>query len=244
MSRRFDGRIAVVTGAASGIGAATAQALTAEGATVVGLDIQAPAKPGGPFEILSADVSAASDVAAAADAVASRHGRCDVLVNCAGVADVGPAGECTEQQWDRLFDVNARGTWLVCRAFLALMPHGGAIVNVSSGAALRPMPGLAAYAASKAAVVALTRSIALDYADRGIRANCLCPGVIDTPLANTTQQLRPAGDREAVADYRDYLIKRAGRPEEVAESILLLCSPQLGYLTGSTLAVDGGRTLH
>jgi len=242
---RLTGLTAVVTGGAGGIGRATVARLTADGARVAVLDRAAVgAGPGRADLVIHADVTDAGSLAAAAAQVATRFGRCDLLVVTAGVAVVGTAGDCTDADWDEVFAVNARGAWLTFRAFLPVLNRPARFVTVASAAGLRPMPQLAAYSAAKAALIGLTRSIALDYAADGIRANCVCPGQVSTPLAARVQRDRPPGERSAVAEFADYPVKRAGRPEEVAGAIAYLCGPEAGYVTGSVLAVDGGRTLH
>jgi len=238
-SHAFADLVAVVTGGGSGIGAAVVRRLRSGGAKVLVADLSTP----GP-DTVGIDVTDGARVQEFADDVQQRFGRCDLLVNCAGAVAVGTATECTDAEWDRVFDVNVRGIWHTCRYFLPLMPPGSAIVNVASAAGLRPIPGMAAYVASKAAVVGLTRAMALDHAAQQVRVNCVCPGLVDTPLAASAQERRPDATRSAVAGFDDYLIKRQASAEEVAAYICFLGSPEAGYITGSTVAVDGGRTLH
>lgn len=239
----FSGRVAVVTGSASGIGAAALCRLRAEGATVVALDMALETEHTW-RNAIRCDVTDLKAVAEAGESVAVRFGRCDVVVNAAGVAPVGDALACHEADWDQAFAVNAKGTWLVCRTFLPLMIRGGggAIVNVASGAALRATPGMAAYSASKAAVVALTRSIALDYAVHGVRANALCPGPVDTPLHHRTVRLRQ--ELGQVVSSQGGLPSTMATVDEMAEYILMLARPQSVSLTGSALVADGGRVMH
>jgi NAD(P)-dependent dehydrogenase (short-subunit alcohol dehydrogenase family) len=193
---------------------------------------------------LVADVSNRASLHTAIEEIEGAYGRCDILVTSAGVAPVGNAARCSESQWNEAFDVNARGTWLTFVECLPLMGAGASVVTIASAAGLRPLHELAAYAASKAAVISLTRSIAIDYADHGIRANCICPGVIDTPLSREAQRGRSAEEREVVATLRNYPMKRPGLASEVAEAVLFLGSPSASYITGTTLPVDGGRCLH
>lgn len=239
MPDTFADRVAVVTGGASGIGAAVTKRLRAAGAEVVVADLT-PAERSDPV----VDVADTASVAAFADGVQARFGRCDLLVNCAGAVAVGTATQCTEPEWNRVFDVNVRGIWQTSRHFLPMMPPGSAIVNVASAAGLRPIPGMAAYVASKAAVVGLTRAMALDHAPQEIRVNCVCPGLVDTPLAAAAQEERPDTTRQSVAGFEDYLIKRQATADEIAAYICFLGSSEAGYTTGATVAVDGGRTLH
>jgi NAD(P)-dependent dehydrogenase (short-subunit alcohol dehydrogenase family) len=229
------GRIVVVTGGASGIGAAVAARLRAAGDTVLVADLA-----GDP----PVDVTDNGSVTALAERVRAEHGRCDLLVNSAGALAVGTVTEVTEADWDRAFAVNVRGVWLVCRALLPLMPPGSAIVNVASAAGLRPITDMAAYVASKSAVVGLTRAMALDHAEQGIRVNCVCPGLVDTPMSAAAQRQRPPTAHDAVAGFAGYLVKRLAEPDELAAAICFLGSPEAAYVTGSTLAADGGRTLH
>ncbi len=236
----FGGKLAIVSGGASGIGAAVAQQLRNAGATVEIADVRIAAGSSGTV----VDVTQGDSVARFAEAVAKRHGRCDVLVNCAGVVATGTADQCTEQDWDRVFAVNVRGVWQMCHHLLPLMPPGSAIVNVSSAAALRAIPDMAAYVASKAAVVGLSKAMALDHAPQQIRVNCVCPGLVDTPLAHETQQLRPKSTKAAVAAFDSYLIKRQAAADEIAAAICFLASDNSRYITGIAMAVDGGRTMH
>jgi NAD(P)-dependent dehydrogenase (short-subunit alcohol dehydrogenase family) len=242
----LSGRVAVVTGAASGIGRAVAERLTSEGAAVVAVDLARDEPPGASLAVVC-DVADAAQVDALARRVLGELGRWDVLVNAAGIVVHGAAGECSEDDWDRVFAVNARGTWLLCRASLPPMvaQGAGAIVNISSGIGLRPVAGLTAYAASKAAVISLTRSIAIEYGRQGVRANCICPGRIDTPMHRLDVQRRGlAGGEEEARMLASYAITRVGRPEEVAATAVFLAGEDGAYITGATLAVDGGRTLH
>ncbi|TMU99810.1 SDR family oxidoreductase [Streptomyces sp. DASNCL29] len=231
--------VAVVTGGASGIGAAVVARLRAGGTAVVVAD-RAPAAGEEPV-----DVTDGASVHALAERVAQAHGRLDLLVHCAGAVAVGSvdtAAGTAEEDWHRAFAVNVTGVWTVSRALLPLMGEGGAIVVVSSAAGVRPIPEMAAYVASKSAAVGLSRSMALDLAPRGIRVNCVCPGLVDTPLARAAQERRSPSERGRVDERRGYLIGRAGTAEEIAEAVVLAGTN--GYLTGATLAVDGGRSLH
>jgi NAD(P)-dependent dehydrogenase (short-subunit alcohol dehydrogenase family) len=248
---RFAGRKALVTGAASGIGAACARRFAAEGATVAGLDLQKPiddswnevlrAAPASVF-LDGVDVRDEAAVARAVKAVVERLGGIDVLVNAAGVAGGGPAHQLAEADWDHVVDVNLKGTFLVAKHVLAAMAprRSGAIVNVASVEGLEAMTGAAAYNASKGGVVLLTRNLALDYAREGIRVNCVCPGVIDTPLTAGLKLPQVAG----IADQmrRWHALERFGRPDEVAACVLFLASDEASFVTGSALTVDGGWT--
>lgn len=229
--------VAVVSGGASGIGAAVVEQMRAGGASVEIADVHCT----GPNKV---DVSVADEVREFADYVVGTHGRCDTLVNCAGVIAVGTAVECAEDDWDRVQGVNVRGTWLMSKYLVPHMSEGSSIVNVSSGAGLRAIPNMAAYVTAKHAVVGMTRAMAIDHAGQGLRVNCVCPGVVDTPLADIAQQLRPPEIRASVATHDERLIKRDGTVEELSDSICFLASSSSSFITGATLAVDGGRTMH
>ena len=186
-------------------------------------------------------MSNAAKVGSASDGVRDLFGRCDVLVNCAGVLINGTVTETTEEDWDKTMAVNLRGAWLTSRALIPLIASsgGGAIVSVAAGAGLRPLPGLAAYAASKAALISLARSIAIEYASVGIRSNCICPGPTDTPMfVNDELNIRGRDLNGGV------WARTLAQPQEIANAILLLSSPEMSTLTGATLAVDSGRVLH
>jgi NAD(P)-dependent dehydrogenase (short-subunit alcohol dehydrogenase family) len=230
------GRVAVVTGGASGIGEAVAALFRELGATVVVVDLT-PAEGGSVV-----DVSDRASTEAFGEFVRSSFGRCDFLVNCAGSIATGVVTVVSEDLWDRTFDVNVKGVWLMSRAMIPLMPSGGSILNVSSAAGLRPIPDMPAYVAAKAAVVGLTRAMALDHAPDGIRVNCVCPGHVDTPMSRATQASRTQHAAEEVTAFSNYLIKRNGTVDELAQGIVALATNT--YATGATLALDGGRTLH
>mgnify|MGYP001583297006 CR=1 FL=1 len=248
MSRLKD-KVAVVTGAASGIGRATAELFATEGARVVALDRNPSVEtdpPRGAVFAAICDVTAAAKVEDLSRRVVRELGSYDVLVNSAGVVVFGMTADGNDEDWDLAFTVNARGVWNTCRSALhhMLLQRAGVIVNIASGAGLRPMPGLAAYSASKAAVVSITRSIAVEYGDIGIRANCICPGMVDTPMNRTTLESRIATGEDRTAFLAPYALKRIGRPEEIAAVALFLASEDSSFMTGATLAADAGRTLH
>jgi NAD(P)-dependent dehydrogenase (short-subunit alcohol dehydrogenase family) len=229
-------QVAVVIGGASGIGAGTARGFAELGATVIVAD----ARPG-PGQ-LHADVTEPASLETLAATIRTGPARVDHLVLCAGTVRVGRLQDSTETDWDAVFDVNAKGAWRTVRALLPLVPDGGSIVTVSSGAGLRPIPELPLYAASKAALIGLSKALAVDLAGRGIRVNCVCPGLVDTPMARQAQEARGTEAAAEVSGYAQYLLKRAGTAEELAAAIVSLAVNP--YITGSTLAVDGGRTLH
>jgi len=243
MSGRFVGRVAIVTGAASGIGAATVRALAAEGARVVVVDVDATlgaplaAEVGGLFEAV--DVADAPAVERMVGASVRVEGRLDVLVSCAFAAAFGSIASLGSAEWARTLDVTLTGVFTAMRAAIPTMRArgGGAIVNVASVSGLGGDRGLGAYNAAKAGVINLTRTAALELAASGVRVNAICPGLVDTPALQRAFRRQPA--REAVARAA-VPAGRFGRPDEVARAILFLASDEASYVTGSTLVVDGG----
>ena len=249
----LQGKISLVTGAASGIGRATSLVMAREGATVVVSDINADGAEetlsdikamGGDGTVILADVSRPGDVAALIAQTVAAYGKLDCAYNNAGIEGfmAGRLHEYPEDQWDRLIDVNVKGVWLCLKHEIPQMIQqgGGAIVNTASAAGLVGSRRLSAYVASKHAVVGLTKAAALEYAQDGIRINAVCPGIIDTPMMS-----RLIGGREA--DYEATIpirqpIGRLGTPEEIAESVTWLCSPAASLVTGLAMAVDGGFT--
>jgi NAD(P)-dependent dehydrogenase (short-subunit alcohol dehydrogenase family) len=248
---RLQDRIAFITGAASGIGAACAQRFAEEGARIAGVDLQKPVGEG--WERVRAAAAQSSfregvDVrdeaqveAAVAEAIES-FGRIDVLVNAAGVGGGAPAHELATDEWDRVVDINLKGSFLVAKHVLARMLErgSGSVINVASVEGIEGMSGALPYNASKGGVVLMTKNMALDYGGHGIRVNCLCPGLIDTPLTAPLQN-------EALAPIRDvmrswHVLDRLGRPEEVAACALFLASDDASFVTGHALVVDGGWT--
>jgi meso-butanediol dehydrogenase/(S,S)-butanediol dehydrogenase/diacetyl reductase len=229
---RFEGRVAIVTGAASGIGRATADRLIDEGATVVGVDVTKD----GPADTVG-DVSDPSFVESLITDTVERHGRLDVLANVAGILRTANTHEHSLDVWDQVLAVNLTGTFLCCRAAIpALLESGGNIVNVSSTAALAGHPWAAAYAASKGGVLALTRTIAVEYAKRGLRCNAVCPGSIKTPITNDFA-FPEGADMELVR--RIMSLGKPRGPETVAAAIAFLASDDALHINGEDLRVDG-----
>lgn len=250
--QRFAGAVALVTGAGHGIGRASAQRLGAEGARLAVNDIRAEAAAE-TVELLGAegieaaafvcDVADPAGVAAMVDAVANRFGRIDVLHNNAGVMVPGTALDQTLEDWDRHYAVNVRGILLVTRAVIPVMQRqgGGAIVNTASISGMLGEPNLVAYDSSKAAVINLTRQLAVEYARDGIRVNCVCPGWIDTGFNDVI--FEAAGmDDDAVAAMVEQLVpmNRQGVAGDIAPTVAFLASGDAAYITGEAIVVDGG----
>jgi NAD(P)-dependent dehydrogenase (short-subunit alcohol dehydrogenase family) len=247
---RFEGKVAFVTGAASGIGLACAQRFAAEGAAVAGLDLaESPdwksvleAAPGASFHV--ADVRDEQAQGAAVAAAQEAHGPIDILVTAAGVAGGGPVHLIDPEEWQRVQDVNLKGTFLSARVVLPSMLERrvGNIVTVASIEGLAGFEGGTTYNASKGGVVQLTRCMAMDYGRMGIRVNCICPGFIDTPLFRSV-----IGSGDFPEKYRERIreqhkLGRFGRPEEIAGAASFLASDDASFVTGVALPVDGGFT--
>ncbi len=247
------GKIAVVTGAGSGIGAAIATLFARQHAHVVVLDVDEAAArrtaaaitdEGGVAEARTCDVSHAPSVSDVFGAVDSAHGRVDILVNNAGIAHVGTIEQTTEADLDRLYQVNVKGVFLGARAVIPTMLRqgGGVILNMASIASLVGVPDRFAYSMTKGAVLTMTMSVAIDYVKRNIRCNCICPARIHTPFVDRYVARHYAGREDEVlqqlAAYQP--IGRMGTPEEVAHLALYLCSDEASFVTGQAYPIDGG----
>jgi NAD(P)-dependent dehydrogenase (short-subunit alcohol dehydrogenase family) len=250
---RLKDKVAVVTGAASGIGFATARRFGLEGAIVVGADVldisdacREVLQTGVTARFLPVDVSKADQVDRLFDEVVTSFGRVDVLVNNAGVGLSKRITDTTEADWDRLMDVNLKGVFLCARAAIPLMQTqgGGTIVNVASELGVVGGSEIAAYCASKGGVVQLTRAMAVDHCEDGIRVNCVCPGPVDTPLLEAIIEGSSDPEQERTRIAQKTLLKRVGSPQEIANVILFMASDESSYMTGSIVIVDGGSTAH
>jgi NAD(P)-dependent dehydrogenase (short-subunit alcohol dehydrogenase family) len=243
--------VAVVTGAAGGIGGATCRRLAADGFAVACLDVSEdsaraaaaglPGTDGLPGAIgIAADVRDAASVRQAAARIRAELGTPWLLVNAAGVFSIQRLPDLTEDEWDRIIDTNLRGPFLTCREFLPDMisARDGCIVNVASTAGVHGGRQRAAYCASKGGLVQLTRSLAIDHGPDGVRVNCVCPGLIDTAMADWIR-----ADSQALARWEATVpARRIGTAEEIADAIAFLASPGAGYVQGAVLMADGGST--
>ncbi|GGG49653.1 short-chain dehydrogenase [Caldovatus sediminis] len=247
---RLRGRRVLVTGAASGIGRATARRFAAEGARVALLDrdatgLEAAAREGGGTP-LPCDLLDTAAVAPAVERAAAALGGLDGVVCAAGVDLIRKVEAMSPEDWARVIGVNLTAPMLVCRAALPAMraSGGGAIVLIASGAGLRPLPDRTAYCASKAGVVMFGKTLAIELAADNIRVNAICPGIVDTPMFRRSWERAADPQAELAVILDRYAIKRIGTPEEIAAAALYLVSDEAGYVTGAALAVDGGRTFH
>jgi NAD(P)-dependent dehydrogenase (short-subunit alcohol dehydrogenase family) len=247
------GKVAVVTGAGSGIGAAIAALFATQQARVVVLDVDeaaarrtavAIAEQGGLAEARACDVANAASVSDVFAAVAAAHGRVDILVNNAGIAHVGTIEQTSEADLDRLYQVNVKGVFLCARAAVPIMlaQGGGVILNMASIASLVGVPERFAYSMTKGAVLTMTMSMAIDYVKQNIRCNCICPARIHTPFVDQYVAKHYAGrEREMLQQLSAYQpIGRMGTPEEVAYLALYLCSDEASFVTGQAYPIDGG----
>jgi NAD(P)-dependent dehydrogenase (short-subunit alcohol dehydrogenase family) len=255
--RRFEDKVALITGGGSGLGLAVARQMSSEGASVVLVDWDAAsldaaekeiARDGRKVRSLRGDVSEEGTATAAVGIARSEFGRLDVLFNNAGIDPLRARSviETEVADWDRVLDVNVKSAYLMSRAAIPLMREGGggSIVNTASIAGLKPAGDEAAYSVSKAAMVSLTGTLALDFAADGIRANCVCPGYMEMVMTDRRRDLtdEQQAARAAGAAARVPL-GRQGRYEEVARAVLFLAGPDASYITGASLVVDGGLLL-
>jgi 2-keto-3-deoxy-L-fuconate dehydrogenase len=255
MPGRLAGKVALITGAASGIGRATAEYFVREGAAVVTADVQEEALAreadrlrslGHRVMAVATDVTRSDQVRRAVEEAAAHFGRLDVLFANAGIGYSGTLVEAADEDWDPVMDVNARGVFYCAREavrqMLAQDPPGGAVVINGSISGLAGIAAQGPYAMSKGAVVQLTRQLAVEYAARGIRVNCVCPGTVDTPVLRRGMELSGDPDGFLAMLLAGHPIGRIGRPEEIAAAVAFLASDDASFITGAILPVDGGYT--
>jgi 3-oxoacyl-[acyl-carrier protein] reductase len=246
---RLEGKVAVITGAGSGIGRASAELFAAEGARVAVVDVnsessqetaEAIGRAGGEAIAIPTDVSDPEAVQAMADAAVGRFGRVDVLMSNAGILDdFEPAAETSDEVWNRILGVNLNGMFFTARALIPqMLEHGGgAIINVASTAGLNGGNGGAAYTTSKHGVIGFTRQLCFDYARKGIRCNVICPGAVETGM---TEEIFSSGDAEVMKAVESAPIGRWAQPEELAAAALFLASDDASFVNGAVYVVDGG----
>jgi NAD(P)-dependent dehydrogenase (short-subunit alcohol dehydrogenase family) len=250
---RLAGKVAIITGAGAGIGRAAALLFAKEGAKVVVADCDSERgaetvgiirEDGGEATFVQVDVSKAADAERMVRATVEMYGKLDILVNNAGIYMQADAMEMTEEDWDRILDVNLKGVFLCSKYCIPEMIKGGggSIVNIGSEAGIVGIKNQVAYNVSKSGIIALTKSTTVDFAAHNIRVNCVCPGTTETPLVKAALEKAPdpAAARRALEEVRP--ANRLGRPEEIAEGILYLASDESPYATGSILSIDGGYT--
>lgn len=242
MTDELQGRVAVVTGAAGGMGVAISRRLLEAGALVVATDLEQDHDPGDGVTYLPGDVTDPGHVTAVVAKAVALHGRLDCAVNAAGIEfETVPLAECADDDFDRMMNVNTKGVFLSMKYELRAMikaANGGSIVNIASTNSFRPQHNQPAYTASKHAVLGLTRSAAIDYARQNIRVNCVVPGAINTPMLHNAMDRR----NRTVEDVASRLSQfgRFGEPDEIANAVVFLCSDASSFTTGHALSVDGG----
>ena len=250
MNIDLTGKAPIVTGGAKGIGKATARKLAALGAAVAIFDVDCRvgektaasiAKSGATCNFFPCNVSVSAEVSQAVAAAASKYGGLDVLVSNAGIQLYGDAETTTEEEWDRLMGINLKGCFLASKFAVAhMLRRGGAIVIVGSVQSMTAISNSMAYVASKHGLLGLTRAMSLDYAQKGIRVNCVCPGAIDTPMLRWAASLSNDPEKVMETCNRMHPLGRVGKAEEVADAIVYLASPMASFITGAALMVDGG----
>jgi len=247
----LENKVALITGGSLGLGKATAFLFAEEGAKVVITGrtektlkeaVAEGKKKGLAIEYLVSDVSSEDDCREAVDYAIKKYGKIDILFNNAGILPTGITHETDSETWDKIFAINVKGTYMMSKYTLPhMIKEGyGCIVNNSSVLGLKAVPGVAAYNATKGAVTQLTRSMALEYADKGIRVNAICPGTIDTPMVDGLLDQMPDRDEAEKLFKSFHPVGRFGTAEEIAHSVLFLCDDKVGFMTGTMLSVDGG----
>ncbi len=251
---KLDNKIALITGGGSGIGKATSLLFAEEGARIAIADWaedQARAvvaeikQKGGEAIAIKTDVSKAADAERMVSETVRAFGRLDILYNNAGIGDAKLLHTMTEEEWDRTIDIDLKGVFLGCKyALPEMMKRGGVILSTASVAGIEGIRRMPHYCAAKAGVILLTKSMAMDYAEYGIRVNCICPGGIGTPLFETGyENLTPERKERALKAFTAlHLLNRIGQPEEIARTALFLCSDDASFITGQAIVVDGGYT--
>ncbi len=252
--QRLRGKVALVTGAGAGIGEQICHRFTAEGATVAGLDrdadalrrvAEAIAARGATLHAIVGDISRWDDCRAAVEQVRERHGTIHALCNVAGIVDGGTLVDAGEESWQRSHDINLKGTWYLCKLALPIMVAGGggSVVNIASVAGPFAVKDRGVYSVTKAAVVGLTKSLAIDFVGQGVRVNAICPGTVETPSWH--QRVQQAPDPEQA--LREFIARqpmgRVGQPGEIAALAAYLAADESAYVTGQAIAIDGGMTM-
>jgi NAD(P)-dependent dehydrogenase (short-subunit alcohol dehydrogenase family) len=255
MNARLHGKVALITGAASGIGLATAEWFCHDGAAVTLVDTQGQRAEEAAGRLrgdghralaVTADVTRSEQVRDAVERTVRELGRLDVLFANAGIGYSGDLVATSDEDWDQVMGVNAKGVFLCCREavrqMLAQQPPGGSVVINGSISGLVGIPGQAPYGPSKGAVVEMTRQLAVEYARRGVRVNCVCPGTVDTPVLRRAMAMAPDGQAFLDMLVAGHPIGRIGRGEEIAAAVAFLASDEASFITGAILPVDGGYT--
>ena len=234
---RFQNKVAVITGSASGIGRACAEQFTVEGGRVFGLDIASDA----PWRC---DVSRPDEIHDVASRIRGMVSRTDVLVHCAAVSTFGRTLETSEEDFERILRVNLLGAVNLVKAFDSHLPGGASIIFIASITGIVGAPGLSAYATSKGALITLGRTLALEFAERGIRVNSVCPASIDTPMLRASFDSQPNPAEARAQNILRHPLGRLGTPEDVANLVLFLASDESSWITGGTHLVDGGALIN
>jgi Dehydrogenases with different specificities (related to short-chain alcohol dehydrogenases) len=250
---KLQDRVAVITGAGSGIGRAMALLFSREGAKIVAADVNAAAAAetaelvraqGGQAASTAVDVTNPEQVQAMLKVALDQFGKLDILCNNAGIGSTTTVVDCEPDEWDRVMTVNAKGVFLGCKYAVPIMIEqgGGCIINTASVAGMIGIPERAVYCASKGAVIALTKQVAVEYVEKGIRCNCVCPGTVDSPWVGRLLQGTADPEKARSALEARQPMGRLGKPEEVAAAALYLASDDAAFVTGSALVLDGGWT--